>query len=67
MRKNNGHSTKRITIVVPESTEVVDITYYWKTQFGNTVKTATALMDTSCEDGVVNEIYKFPDLEEDGE
>ena len=35
MKKNNGHSTKRITIVVPESTEVIDITYYWKTQFGN--------------------------------
>ena len=60
MRCNSGKKTKKITIVVPESVEIIDLTYYWKTQKGRVLKTQTTLMDEHCEDGIECVCYEFP-------
>ena len=64
VRRNNGNQTKKITVVVPESVEVIDITYYWKTATGQTIKTATTIMDENCMDGNEVVCYAFPEEEE---
>ena len=51
MRTNDGTKTKEITIIVPESVEVIDLTYYWKMANGSSVKTNTAIMGDNCYDG----------------
>ena len=66
MRRNNGKQTKEITIVVPESVEIIDIKYYWKSSGGISLTTAAVLVDENCMDGAIVDIYKFPE-EEDGE
>ena len=60
MRSNNGKATKKIVLIVPESTEVMDITYYWKTAGGMTIKTDVILADSTLEDGKENICYSFP-------
>ena len=64
MRCNDGKKTKKITIIVPESVEIIDLTYYWKTQKGRALKTQTILMDEHCKDGIERVCYEFP-LEDD--
>ena len=64
MRCNDGTKTKKITLIVPEATEVIDIVYYWRTQYGMTLKTATILTDDNCIDGTEAICYKFPDEED---
>lgn len=63
MRNNNGNQIKRVTLIIPESVEVMDITYYWKTAKGRTIKTMTTLFDHALEDENECECYKFPDEE----
>ena len=65
MRKNNGENTKKITLVVPESTEVIDIAYYWKTANGNCIKTTSVIMDEHCCDGHEVTCYDFTSLLEE--
>jgi hypothetical protein len=67
MRCNDGKKTKKITIVVPESVEIIDLTYYWKTQKGRALKTQTTLMDVGCEDGTVRICYEFPREDDESE
>lgn len=63
MKNNDGKKTKKITLIIPDSTEVLDITYYWKTAKGSSVKTATAIMDDRLEDGAELICYSFPEEE----
>lgn len=60
---NPGNKTKAITIIVPVSADVIDITYYWKTAGGRTIKSNTTLMDRK--DGERVDCFLFP--KEDGE
>ena len=60
MRCNDGKKTKKITIVVPESVEIIDLTYYWKTEKGTTFRTQTTLVDEECKDGTEVDCYEFP-------
>ena len=60
MRCNDGKKTKKITIVVPESVEKIDLTYYWKTQKGSALKTQTTLMGEHCKDGIELVCYELP-------
>ena len=61
MRNNEGTKTKKITLIIPDSTEVLDITYYWKTAKGSAIKTATAIMDERLKDGTEVICYSFPE------
>lgn len=65
MRNNIGKQVKKVTIIIPESVNILDITYYWKTSNGRKVRTQITLMDDSCNDGTEVVCYNFP--EEDGE
>lgn len=65
MRNNIGKQVKKVTLIIPESVEILDIAYYWKTSKGNTIKTTTTVMDNNCKDGNEVVCYDFPD--EDGE
>jgi hypothetical protein len=60
MRCNDGKKTKKITIVVPESVEIIDLTYYLKTQKGRPLKTQATLMDEHCKDEIECVCYEFP-------
>lgn len=31
MRNNIGKQVKKVTLIIPESVEILDIAYYWKT------------------------------------
>lgn len=66
MRRNNGKQTKEITIVIPESVEIIDIKYYWKSSGGISLTSTAVLVDEKCTNGAIVDIYKFPE-EEDGE
>ena len=63
MRNNNGNQTKRVTLIIPESVDVRDITYYWKTSTGRALKTMTAIMDYELCDENEIECYNFPEEE----
>lgn len=67
MRCNDGKKTKKITIVVPESVEIIDLAYYWKTQKGRSLKTQATLMDLGCEDGIERVCYEFPQEDDKSE
>ena len=64
MKNNKGNQTKKVTLVIPESAEIMDITYYWKTSNGAFTKTATTLFDVHLVDGREVDCYKFPEAEE---
>lgn len=61
MRNNIGKQVKKVTLIIPESVEIIDITYYWKTSMGNTLKTQTTLMDENCRDGNEAVCFLFPE------
>ena len=63
MRNNIGTMTKKITIIVPESTEIIDLCYYWKSATGAALKTVTTIMDESCTGGTEVNLCKFPEEE----
>jgi len=63
MRSNNGTKTKSITLIIPESVDVLDITYYWKSSNGDLLKTTTAIMDNRLKDGAEISCYRFPEEE----
>ena len=63
MRNNNGNQVKRVTLIIPESVDVMDITYYWKTSTGRALKTMTAIMDCELCDKNEIECYNFPEEE----
>lgn len=65
MRNNNGNQTKKVTLVIPESVEIMDVRYYWKTSSGEPIKTIITLADDNLYDGTEAFCCKFP--EEDGE
>ena len=65
MRNNNGKQTKEITLIVPESVEIIDVTYYWKTASGKALKTVTTLIAEGCNDGIKSVCYSFPDEGDD--
>lgn len=61
MRNNIGNKTKKVTLIIPESVDVMDITYYWKTSTGRAIKSMTAIMDNElCDENEIN-CYKFPE------
>ena len=65
MKANDGNKTKKITLVFPESAEVVDITYYWMTSRGDCIKTMTALIGRDAlKDGAEFNCVTFPDEKE---
>ena len=51
MIKNDGNMTKEITLILPESVEVIDLSYYWRTATGSYIKTTTAIMGDNCNNG----------------
>ena len=51
MRNNIENQVKEVTIIIPESVDILDITYYWKRSNGRKVKTQVLLMDDDCNDG----------------
>ena len=61
MRNNIGNKTKKVTLIIPESVDVMDITYYWKTSTGRAIKSMTAIMDNELCDGNEINCYKFPE------
>lgn len=65
MRNNNGNQTKKVTLILPESVEILDVTYYWKTAKGAAIKTVTIIGEESCDDGNEVVCYSFPDEKED--
>lgn len=64
MRNNDGENTKKVTIVIPESTELIDIVYYWRDCTGLAIKSSAVLVDESCNDGTVATIFSFPKKKE---
>lgn len=60
MRPNNGKQTKEITLILPESVEIVDIAYYWATANGQMTKTTLAILDDGAH-GTRFNCVKFPD------
>ena len=65
MRNNNGNQTKKVTLILPESVVILDVTYYWKTAEGAAIKTVTTIAAESCDDGNEVACYSFPDEKED--
>ena len=63
MKKNDGNKTKEITLIIPESVEVMDITYYWLTSTGISTKSMAALIGRTLEDGAVIDCYRFDESE----
>ena len=63
MRNNNGTETKKITLIIPKSTEILDASLYWSRENGQKVKTMVLMADDILIDG--NEIYCCG-LEEEG-
>ena len=51
MRRNDGNMTKEITIVLPESVEVIDLSYYWRSATGSHITSTIAIMGDNCCDG----------------
>lgn len=65
MRNNIGTHVKKVTLIIPESVDVLDIAYYWKTSIGKVTKTVVIVADDNCKDGNEVVCYSFP--QEDGE
>ena len=62
MTCNNGTQTKKITLIVPESIEFLDITYFWKTAKGVFTKTNVFFSDVNCQDGSEVPCCRFDDV-----
>ena len=59
MKNNIGNQVKKVTIIIPESVDILDITYYWKRSNGKKVKTQVILMDDDCNDANEVVCYDF--------